>query len=153
MCVFLSAAHLSSMWEQVSKTAHVTWRNKAVWVLWSQSRQTACGLEKNPPTKRCFWGQCPSKVLFALGGSFWDLLRPHEFVTPKGTPLPLQHMCNSYIYNLNIIDSHSYIYFFNSLKSLVRILLGRKCKLSIFKIFLCSLILESLIFIHNNSLE
>ena len=39
---------------------------------------------------------------------------------------------NSYIYNLNIIDSHSYI-FFNSLKSPVRILLGRKYKLSILK--------------------
>ena len=39
---------------------------------------------------------------------------------------------NSYIYNLNIIDNHSYI-FFNSLKSPVRILLGRKYKLSILK--------------------
>ena len=34
-------------------------------------------------------------------------------------------------YNLNIIDNHSYIYI-NSLKSFVRILLGKKCKLSIF---------------------
>ena len=32
------------------------------------------------------------------------------------------------MYNLNIIDSHSYILFFNSLKSLVRILLGKKYK-------------------------
>ena len=32
-------------------------------------------------------------------------------------------------------------------------LLGKKCKLSIFQICLCSLILEYLIFIHNNSLE
>ena len=32
-------------------------------------------------------------------------------------------------------------------------LLSRKCKLSIFKIFLCSLILNSLVFVHNNSLE
>ena len=49
-----------------------------------------------PPTKRCFWGQCPSKLLFALGedcmdllpwsarlyqcicdNSFWDLLYTH----------------------------------------------------------------------------
>ena len=36
------------------------------------------------------------------------------------------------MYNLNIIYRHSYI-FFNSLKSLVRILLGRKYKLSILK--------------------
>ena len=35
--------------------------------------------------------------------------------------------------NLNIIDSHSYIYIFNSLKILVRMLLGIKYKLSIFK--------------------
>ena len=34
-------------------------------------------------------------------------------------------------YNLNIIDNHSYIYI-NSLKSFLRILLGKKCKLSIF---------------------
>ena len=37
-------------------------------------------------------------------------------------------------YNLNIIDNHSYIYIYiNSLKSFLRILLGKKCKLSIFK--------------------
>ena len=36
------------------------------------------------------------------------------------------------MYNLNITDSHSYIFFYNSLKSLGRILLGRKYKLSIF---------------------
>ena len=38
-------------------------------------------------------------------------------------------------YNLNIIDNHSYIYIYiyiNSLKSFLRILLGKKCKLSIF---------------------
>ena len=52
------------------------------------------------------------------------------------------------MYNLNIIDKHSYM-FFNSLKSLVRILLGRKYKLSIFLFFLCSLIIDSLVFIHN----
>ena len=34
--------------------------------------------------------------------------------------------------NLNIIDSHSYIYIFNSLKILVRMLLGIKYKLSMF---------------------
>ena len=55
--------------------------------------------------------------------------------------------------NLNIIDSYSY-FFLNSLKCLVRMLLGGKCKLSIlFYIFLCSLILDSLILVHNNSLE
>ena len=32
-------------------------------------------------------------------------------------------------------------------------LLGRKCKLSIFNFFLCLLILDSLVFVHNNSLE
>ena len=51
--------------------------------------------------------------------------------------------------------SQPYIYiyiYFNSLKSLVKILLGKKCKLSIFRNFiLCSLILNSLVFVHNNS--
>ena len=37
-------AHLSLMWEQVSKTTHVVWRNKVICVLWPQSRQTICGL-------------------------------------------------------------------------------------------------------------
>ena len=33
---------------------------------------------------------------------------------------------------LNTIDSHSCIFFFNTLKNLVKILLCRKCKLSVF---------------------
>ena len=52
------------------------------------------GLNKSSPTKRHFRVQCPAKVLSALGGNFWGLLRPHDFVTPKGTPLPLVvHSC------------------------------------------------------------
>ena len=46
----MSGAHLSSMYEQVSKTAHVVWRNKVLRVLRPQSRQTTCGLEKSSPT-------------------------------------------------------------------------------------------------------
>ena len=38
--------------------------------------------------------------------------------------------------------------FFNFLKSHVRMLLDKKCKLSIFKIFLCSFILNSLVFVY-----
>ena len=49
------------------------------------------------------------------------------------------------IYNLNTIDSYSYI-FFNSLKSLVRILLGIKCKLSMF-IYLFIIFYYFLIFV------
>ena len=39
------------------------------------------------------------------------------------------------MYNLNIIDGHSYV-FSNSLKSFIKILLGRKCKLTIYLFFM-----------------
>ena len=54
-----------------------------------------------------------------------------------------------FIYNINSIVGHFYI-LSNSLKILVKILLGKKYKLSI---FLCSIILDSLVFVRNNSLE
>ena len=84
------------MWQQVSKTAHVACKEQSR-AGPSAPKWTKClwAWNKSSPTKRCFWGQCPSKVLFSLGGNFWDLLRPHGFVTLKGTPLPLQHMCCS----------------------------------------------------------
>ena len=56
-----------------------------------------------------------------------------------------------FIYNIIIIDGHFYIYIFNSLKSVVRILLGKKYKFFLFYI-LCSIILDSLVFVSNNSL-
>ena len=55
------------------------------------------GLEQiPPPQKGAFKGSAYQiKVLSALNGSFWDLFRPHRFVTLKGMPLPLLHMCSS----------------------------------------------------------
>ena len=72
-------------------------KNKFVRVLWPQSEQIACGLGTNPPPQKgAFKGSAYRiKVLSALNGSFWDLFWPHRFVTLKGMPLPLLHMCSS----------------------------------------------------------
>ena len=86
----MSGVHLSSMWEQVSKTTHIACKEQSS-VGPSSPKRTNClrAWNKSSPTKRHFWGQCPPKALSTLGGSFWDLLWPHGFVTPKGMPLPL----------------------------------------------------------------
>ena len=87
--------HLSSMWEQVSKITHVACKGQScVGPLAPKWTNCLRAWNKSSPIKRCFWGQCPSKILSALGGSFWDLLQSHGFVTLKGTPLPLVvHFC------------------------------------------------------------
>ena len=55
-----------------------------------------------------------------------------------------------YVYNLNIIESHSYILLTHK-KCLVRISFGKKCKLSMLVYFILNFLYYFLIFVMSNA--
>ena len=61
-------------------------------VLSPRADKLLAGLDSFLPHKKAILRAVPIKGIVCLGGSFWDLFRPHEFVTLKGMPLPLQHI-------------------------------------------------------------